>query len=110
MTKKSKSNQNGELKNAEIEIPQDSQSSGVGQLSTLGMSDSTLPTNPSFQPTDNLQGESPNATNSHLVQAFAAKMTLVEWHRIELGGREMLALCFPLADWKLSEHGSIIPR
>jgi len=112
MEKKSESSPNGELKKETTAPPQALQSSGVGQLSILDMSDSTVPTSPSFQATGNLQEESPNATNAHLVQAFAAKLgALVEWHRIELGdGREMLALCFPLGNWEVSEHDSIIPR
>ncbi len=110
MTDPQKSSLIGVLKDETTDSLQDTPSTNAESRSTLGTLGSEAPQNPISQRTPN----SPNATLSRFIQAFAAKlvkMKMVEWRKVTLGdNRTGYALFFPEDKWRVDpDTGELAP-
>ena len=113
MTQKPKSVPNGAL-SAGTTVPLRVTPSTNAELplDTLATSASTAKVKSlnGFPPTPNLSND-PNVIYSRIVRTFAAKLgELVEWRKLALAdGREVLALCFPLGKWVVTDTNALVP-
>lgn len=110
MTNQQKSDQDGVLNVEMTASPQATPSTNAENPSTLDMSVSKAPQSLVSQRTPN----SPNATLSRFILAFAAKLVkagMVEWKKVTLGsGREGYALFFPTDKWGVDpETKELVP-